>query len=863
MMLLRVGFAALALPVHAADDILFPNELFGPDRAFGRRGVLENKGDHFHNVGNVLLHITNFGLIGSLPGARQPFESAPSAQWPAGSGTEYLWGAGLWVGAVLDGTPWVSAWETQDNKLILEYMPGRGTADRIYSARALAPGGQRRPSPRADDDGDGRENEDPLDGRDNDGDGYVDEDYAAISTQMLTCEFRDDDPQLKFQAPDHRPLGIHVRQTSMAWDSEIARDFIAFDYTITNVGPTTLEDVYVGFFADCDVGPRTISSNGADDLAAFWEGVERVRSGDGMRDVKMSIGYMFDADGDDGRSPGYVGVMFLGSSAGIVELRNFQKYAATAPSTSGGRPANDLQRYGILAGTAVGALEEPDPDTGVRATQVAPFPADYRMVISTGPFARLRRGASVHVQIALVFGHTFEAMLKTAREAQRTFDGVWMDCDGDASTGVDGMETAVCGPASTGQRVFPNPCDPECAASPPVPPCAFTVPANDCIWTNADCGLEQITGIPTGVDGRECHIPWVSAMAPLAPNMRVVARPDRIEVLWNNRSERSADPILGVVDFEGYRVWRADNWTRPPGTHVRTGPGTELWIRMAGFDVPNGIGSDTGLGSIRYRPVPDEAVEFYREWFLAHPEVPAPDLPGYTLGQIDTAQAMARGVRYYRFIDPPFVRSGHLGGPCDEDDDCGSLETEDGAVPSRCNNMLGRCAETTTPPAAGVPLFYAVTATDHKARVDPDGRVELLGPGLSGAPNSNFEFTHRPSATALAARAQDGKDVYVVPNPATARSMAAWRLEPNNEDPSGVKVEFHRLPPARGTITIYTLAGDRVQTLTFDARHGNGSVAWDLISRNRQPVTSGVYLFVVDADVRGFERSVGRFVIIR
>lgn len=47
-----------------------------------------------------------------------------------------------------------------------------------------AAGGQRGFSARADDDGDGLVDEDPLDGRDNDGDGRTDEDFAAVSDAM-------------------------------------------------------------------------------------------------------------------------------------------------------------------------------------------------------------------------------------------------------------------------------------------------------------------------------------------------------------------------------------------------------------------------------------------------------------------------------------------------------------------------------------------------------------------------------------------------------------------------------------------------------------------------------------------------------
>jgi len=106
-------------------------------------------------------------------------------------------------------------------------------------------------------------------------------------------------------------------------------------------------------------------------------------------------------------------------------------------------------------------------------------------------------------------------------------------------------------------------------------------------------------------------------------------------------------------------------------------------------------------------------------------------------------------------------------------------------------------------------------------------------------------------------------EIYVVPNPATPESMRAWTLEPNNIDPTGVKVEFHHLPQSTGRVAIYTLAGDLIKELTFDGTNGNGSVPWDLVSRNGQDVTSGVYLFAVDADDASFKRFVGKFVVIR
>jgi len=76
-------------------------------------------------------------------------------------------------------------------------------------------------------------------------------------------------------------------------------------------------------------------------------------------------------------------------------------------------------------------------------------------------------------------------------------------------------------------------------------------------------------------------------------------------------------------------------------------------------------------------------------------------------------------------------------------------------------------------------------------------------------------------------------------------------------------VEFHHLPQARGRVTVYSLAGDMVVELDFDNTDGNDSLAWDLLSRNGQEVTSGVYLFAVEADHPDWQRFVGKFVVIR
>ena len=68
---------------------------------------------------------------------------------------------------------------------------------------------------------------------------------------------------------------------------------------------------------------------------------------------------------------------------------------------------------------------------------------------------------------------------------------------------------------------------------------------------------------------------------------------------------------------------------------------------------------------------------------------------------------------------------------------------------------------------------------------------------------------------------------------------------------------------AQGFIRVYTIAGDMVITLPFDGTTGVGTVRWDLVSRNSQDITSGVYLYAVETDDPAFKRFIGKFVVIR
>jgi hypothetical protein len=100
------------------------------------------------------------------------------------------------------------------------------------------PGGRRYPLAQRDDDGDGEEDEDRLDGIDNDGDGRIDEDFAAAGDQMVA---------LSFEAVDAEgePL-LQFHQENYAWTLPHIDGMVAIKLSVRNVSERSLEGVRIG-----------------------------------------------------------------------------------------------------------------------------------------------------------------------------------------------------------------------------------------------------------------------------------------------------------------------------------------------------------------------------------------------------------------------------------------------------------------------------------------------------------------------------------------------------------------------------------------------------------------------------------------
>lgn len=780
-------------------------------------------GRFVHNVGNLQMNVTNWGFFGSLPKSRYPMADQPSAQWPAGSGIDYLYAAGIWVGATLDGIPSVSTGYPET-----EFYPLNDPRCTIYTATEGVIGGDRPPG-EADDDIDGRSDEDWLNGFDDDGDGKIDEDFGAIGKQMFSCFYTDDQHAASVVWPEHTPLNIQVRQESYQWGEEGLSDFIGVRYFVSNIGKNFLSDVYIGIYADVDAGPREYGSYHMDDQVGYWEGVWCAPKGDGEYPVMVRVGYVYDSDGDNGKTPGYFGIALLGYRVSMgnydypgffyTNLSTFRIFRGLQPFENGGEPTNDFERYYVLS------QRRKDENTN--------SPNDYKILMSTGPFF-LPPWGQQEIDFAFVCGEGLEEMLDAAAMAMITYLGTFYDADKDPLTGVDGRESPIMGPI---ENWSPDPCNSDIKVD---------IPAKEICWSNIDC-VEELwlwrntdCYKPFGIDkwyyttgklGKETRVNWVTGSAPPPPNLRLVPGNHVVTLLWDNFSEVTPDPLLLDYDFEGYQIWRADNWHRPYGTTIKSGPTYDLWQMLELRDVVNGVPPDIDFkrlysqGGWIYEPLPnipdrEKYIRMFREslWQAPLDRVPCP--PGMTQEECDTLEAIARyelgfegGRRYYRYVD---------------------VEAKN-----------------------GLPYFYSVVAYDHVKR-----NGVPVSAGRYNAPNSNFKYVV-PVTEAQPAETFDEKEVYVVPNPVTNENLDPWRMNPNNSDLTGVKVEFRNLPRCIITVRIYTVSGDLVQVLHHDGSNGNGTLPWNLLTRNGQDIGSGIYLFAVDPDDGSFPRTVGKFVVIR
>ncbi|HET7497744.1 MAG TPA: hypothetical protein VFM00_05550 [Candidatus Eisenbacteria bacterium] len=871
-------------------------------------------GKFVHNVGRLQLQITNLGETGNQNNPSRT--TVPSAEWPAGSGNDYLYAAGLWVGAIdASGIPHVTtALYQREFSPQVDFSSGPAPCanlplDQIADVRESyegIPGGNRviSASVDPDDDGDGLVDEDFPNGLDDDGDGLCDEDYAAVGQQMFATEYFDDIPAIRQFLPEHVPLGIRVRQTSYAWATPGQNDFVGMDYQITNRSGRTLRNVMVAIFADPDIGNRGIQGYFQDDqVGLFDRQVTYVGSTGQTVKRRIQMAYAYDnpdnpnnpQEAKGGDAPGWFGCMFLNhtvdpsgqTAPNHVGVTSFKFFSGSGSFIQGGDPENDAQRYQLMT--------DPQLNPDVTGQQQSSRPLDYRFIMATGPFRTLLPDSTLTISVGWVMGLGFGlpdgaapppsilnasdmiggSLIANAVSAQQVFDGLYTDLDGRLSTGTCGKETCLNSPQSIlfqypPGNVWPDSSciirfRPEPSTDPRFANVDYFNPTSDCVtgggrfWcidndldpnighcasgdttqlrisSPACVYIDQDCDVNTGQGGREHLVHWVAASPLPAPFFSGVDGRDEPRDFLGAYDTKAESTRVSAWFFPGDRkvTLKWNNY----GELVRDAQRGNL-KEFIGYRIYKASGWNRPFGT----NAPGKNLwSLLGEWRLdptgtaAHPLSELID-PSVGFTRIDSVRVS---------WDPILKRV-----------------TTTTRIEVDTLFAVGRYSFVDTHVLNGFPYFYSIVPVS----VVP-GNAQVADITLVGNPSATNAQVVYPRSDAQ----NDQKHVYVVPNPYKAQTE--WDLVPREEDPSGTKVTFHNLPRTKGTIHIFTLAGDLVRDLPFDATAppdlqygknpvtaGQGEVSWNLISRNGQKIVSGIYLFSVDTDLG---REVGKFVIIR
>ena len=298
--------------------------------------------------------VTNDGRFGWDPEYNVP----GGGRWPRGSNCGYIFGAGIWIGAMIDSVKSVAVgYNPMDIKT--EMVPGAPGAapndpNNVVFISTDYPNSKLPPWPR---------------GYDNNGN------PITISQMDSWAQCNDLDSSKAFEGGT--PIGIHLITETFSWSSTFrdVQDIAFIRYTVKNVNPNhkKWKNAYVGFAMDADVGDGTNDKTGCfPDLNLGF-----TYSDADLTSLEEELSY----------PPGYVGIKFLDGPSrdpvsGAAKMSTFIKWGREL------QPNTDAIRYNLLSkGTYDTVDTEPD---------------DKRMLLSSGPFD-LEYGDSVQFVVAVTF----------------------------------------------------------------------------------------------------------------------------------------------------------------------------------------------------------------------------------------------------------------------------------------------------------------------------------------------------------------------------------------------------------------------------------------------------------------------------
>jgi len=384
--------------------------------------AIPNRSQCTHRVGRLWFTETNYGFLGNqtnnllldcVTGG-----STTSAEFPGGSNILYLFQGALWVGGIVNGDTLVSI---GTDGWVYDEERGELHADSGLSGEVVK-----------------RSNDLSSPFYDVNALSQLDLIASILDTLTDPTFVHNPDPE---EGKPFNPLGLKVTQTSLSDSVGALKDLIIMHYKLENIGPNIIQDAYVGFFWDGDVGHESTPNFFQDDLSGLFQ-KDTVIDG---QPLHIEIPYLADEDGDPGsgifrsNSPTAVAGLYLIGASQPLAKTSFnwwtpngtvsldwgpQKAPGRRSLNNGlGQPQGDGMKYYYLSNgekdydQVWSALDHSAADYGFGAGWIPPLSDqsaaidiaggfDSRYLYSFGPF-QLPPGDTASFSIAVLLGTGF------------------------------------------------------------------------------------------------------------------------------------------------------------------------------------------------------------------------------------------------------------------------------------------------------------------------------------------------------------------------------------------------------------------------------------------------------------------------
>ena len=513
-----------------------------------------------HTIGTIWQVVTNYGSFGD-----PNFETTarPSLEWPAGKKSSYLYDGSIWVSTILNGEKWNSAYFYS----LSEWEPSEGESFLMGNDEVAAV-------------------------------------TSPISIQDSWAVFDDMAPDT-----DHEPLGIRVVRHGLSWSMPEYDDFVAYQFDIINTGLNgDLREVYISFWYDCDVASVDVSDHHIDDLVDYdgWDGND-------TNTDELDIVDPLDIDGDGETGYDAMGIPFadqrnVPSDGGDIGYQPdriepdgiFDEYTllldpngpvllADVGVTIGehqilaGEPLlnnNGVEIYGYKIPRNMSYIYDADnstsSDNDMGERDLSPP--------STGYIA----GRMIYAD-PTPSDYLFDNPDSIYQRIPRSYSHQWWNWESDPDNDAE-VYDYITGQHefSQGYQFLPNPFDVGAPAFDyrflhSVGP--YDIASGDTVhlvWAEGVGeglgGLREImdNAFSAYYEGSEWSTPynpsdfrgdkhWVLPTPPVAPNLRYSPGENGVKLVWDNISEITPDTKSKIIDFAGYKVYRAvyspSSWT--------------------------------------------------------------------------------------------------------------------------------------------------------------------------------------------------------------------------------------------------------------------------------------------------------------